>query len=426
MQTVQTGKSNWRNVLRGNVLGMGLVSLFTDFSSEMINPLLPVFIAGLAGGGSGGLGRAALYVGLMEGVAETIAALLKLVSGRLSDRLGRRKLLVLAGYGFSSVARPAMALAGGVGHVLALKALDRVGKGVRTAPRDALIGDSVSADVRGLAFSFHRAMDHTGAVLGPLVAFALLAGMGGGLLWQGAAAATGPTEMEALRRLFALAVVPGALALLALLLLVRDVAPRAAGAPAAGSAKPVAAVEPLPRPLYGTVAAVTLFALGNSSDLFIVLLARERFDASLAHLIGLWVLLHLAKIAFSIPGGILSDRLGRRRVILWGWAVYAVVYLGFAFAAGPAVFWALLVAYGFYYGMTEGVEKALIADLAPAGRRATAFGLYHGAVGLAMLPASAIFGLVWKTLGAGAAFGVGAIFAALAAVVLMLVLPRGR
>lgn len=421
--SAKTAQRPWRQAFSGNVLGMGLVSLFTDFSSEMMNPLLPVFIAGLAGGGSAGLGRAALYVGLMEGIAETVAAVLKLFSGRLSDRLGRRKVLVLLGYGLSSVARPAMALAGNVGQVLALKGCDRVGKGVRTAPRDALIGDAVPAEVRGLAFSVHRAMDHTGAVLGPLAALALLAGTGGGLLWSRAGGGAGQAELDALRRLFAIAVVPGALAMLALVLFVREIRPQHV---AGGAAPGDTGGARLPGRFYGVVAAVTLFALGNSSDLFIVLLARERFDASLAEVIGLWVGLHLAKILFSLPGGVLSDRLGRRRVILWGWAVYAVVYLGFALTPGRGVFWLLVLAYGFYYGMTEGAEKALIADLAPSGMRATAFGLYHGAVGLAMLPASALFGVVWRMAGPGAAFGLGAALAGAAAVALLLALPGGR
>ena len=427
-------RSSWRRAIRGNVLMMGLVSLFTDFSSEMMNPLLPVFIAGLVGGI-----EAAFYVGLMEGVAETTASILKLLSGRISDKLGKRKALVIAGYGISSVARPLMSLAGlaataaGGLQVVGLKFLDRVGKGIRTSPRDALIGDSVPADVRGLAFSFHRAMDHAGAVLGPIAAIVVLYFLLGSDLWQGQAVAiakreivvqkeaVGPGEMRALRWLFGLALIPGLAAMASLIFKVRETGVGKSGAPGSKAG----AWGLLPRKFYLFVGIVTLFALGNSSDLFIVLLAATMFKMSLLDLLILWIVFHVSKIVFSIPGGVISDKFGRRPVIVAGWLVYALVYLGFAQASQTWQFWALFVIYGFYYGMAEGAEKALVTDFVASEHRGTAFGIYHGAIGIAALPASLLFGLFWAEIGPTVAFSIGAALAGAAAVLLMLLLATG-
>jgi MFS family permease len=406
--------SSWRAALRGNVLAVGIVSFFTDFSSEMIYPLLPAFLTGVAP-----LGSAAVWVGLMEGIAETTASLLKLVSGRVSDALGRRKALVVLGYGLSTVCRPMMALAGAAWHVVGLRFADRVGKGIRTSPRDAIVGDSVDPGYRGLAFSFHRAMDHAGAVLGPVVAMAILSGFLGRAIWGGGASVA-PAEMRALRWLFAIALLPGLLAMGSLVLWVREVAPARADA-----ARRAVGWRDLPPRLHGFVAVVTVFALGNSSDLFLLLYGQTRFGLGIGAAMALWVALHLSKIAFSFPGGILSDRLGRRGVIVAGWVAYALVYLGMARATTSGQYCALFVAYGFYYGMTEGAEKALVADFVPSELRGTAYGLYHGAVGLAAFPASAMFGWIWKGAGAPAAFGFGAALAGLAAL-LMLFVPRGE
>jgi MFS family permease len=421
--------------LRGNVLLMGIVSFFTDASSEMIYPLLPVFFTGLVP-----VGLAAVYLGIMEGVAETVASLLKIVSGRLSDAVGRRKAPAVLGYGISTVARPAMALASAGWHPVLLRLLDRIGKGVRSAPRDALLSDSVGPDARGLAFSFHRAMDHAGAVLGPALAAAILfALLGQGILWGGTVAegqaggAASTREMEALRWVFAVALVPGLVALLVLALGVREIAPKRARAERTDGAKDERKVhqQRLPRHFYIYLASVTVFALGNSSDLFLVLLAKTSFDLGLFEVLGLWVALHVSKIAFSFPGGIISDRmlrahrLGRRGVIIAGWAIYAVVYLAMAFEPGPAAFWALIALYGAYYGLTEGAEKALVADLVESDRRGRAYGLYHGAVGLAALPASLLFGVFWAALGPQVAFGIGAALAAVAAGILAAV-PAAR
>ncbi len=406
--------SSWRAALRGNVLAVGIVSFFTDFSSEMIYPLLPAYLTGLVP-----VGTASVWVGLMEGIAETTASLLKLVSGRVSDALGRRKALVVAGYGLSTISRPLMAAAGAAWHVVGLRFADRVGKGIRTSPRDAIVGDSVAPEYRGLAFSFHRAMDHAGAILGPLVASAVLWGFLGRAMWgEGITVAAG--ELHALRWLFAVALLPGLVAMGWLVAGLREVAP--SSGPATGSA---GGWRGLPPRLYGFVAVVTLFALGNSSDLFLLLYGQVRFGLGMGAALALWMGLHVSKIAFSLPGGVVSDRFGRRRVIVAGWGVYALVYLGMARAASAWQFCALLVAYGAYYGLTEGAEKALVADYVPSERRGTAYGLYHGAIGVAALPASAVFGWIWRSAGPATAFAVGAALAGLAAV-LMPFVPRGR
>jgi len=410
----------WRAAVRGNVLMMGLVSLFSDFSSEMIYPLLPVFFTGLMP-----LGAVAVYVGLMEGLAETTASLLKVFSGRISDALGRRKSLAVIGYGISSACRPLMALATAGWHLIFLRFADRVGKGVRTSPRDALISDSVGPEVRGLAFSFHRAMDHAGAILGPIAALGILYGFLGYGLWKGSTEQASAEEMHALRWLFAVALIPGLAAMLALVVKVREIRPKPAQ-PRAGDAPKAGVLRQLPGRFYAFVGIVTLFALGNSSDLFLVFYGQTKFGFDLLQLIGLWVALHVSKMIFSFPGGLLSDKLGRRPVIVAGWAIYALAYLGFAFAAEPWHFWALIGLYGVYYGMTEGAEKALVADFISSEHRGTAYGFYHGAIGLAALPASLMFGVFWSVIGPRAAFGIGAGLAGLAALLLVVLLSTRR
>jgi len=420
-----SGRRTWSAAIRGNVLMMGLVSFFTDVASEMMNPLLPIFIAGLVGGT-----KAALWVGLTEGIAETTASLLKIFSGRISDKLGKRKLLVVVGYTLSSLVRPAMAMVGAVWQVTLLKFGDRIGKGVRTSPRDALISDSIGAEYRGLAFGFHRAMDHAGAILGPLVAIVLLYFFLDYGAWADQTANTNEVcavEMNSLRWLFAIALIPGLAAMYTLVFKVREIPP------ARGDAEPTNASvwKQLPKRFYAFVGIVTLFALGNSSDMFLLLYAWNRFGLTLVHVIFLWIVLHISKVACSVPGGILSDKLGRRPVIVAGWVVYALVYLGMATFGGRNLgwFWVLFIIYGIYHGLTEGVEKALVADFIPSRYRGTAFGIYHGAIGITALPASSLFGVVWYALnqvrpelGPRVAFGVGALLAALAALLLMVLL----
>lgn len=410
---VSAGGSLRATLLRGNVLWVSLVSLWTDLASEMMNPLLPIFVAGLVP-----VGAAPIVLGAMEGLAEATASVVKLVSGRLSDRLGKRKPLVLWGYGLSSLARPAMALAMAGWQVIGLKFVDRIGKGLRTSPRDALLADAAPPGQRARVFSFHRAMDHTGAVLGPMVALGLLYLLLGRAVWRGDAAVG--DEMDALRVVFALGLVPGLAAVLTLALGVREQAPAAVVRTEARAEGPA---EGLPPRFYGFVAAATTFALGNSSDLFLLLFARERFGLGALELVLLWSGLHVAKVIFSMPGGALADRVGRRPAILGGWGLYALCYLGFAWAQTLAQFAGLLAVYGLYYGLTEGALKAMVTDFTAPHQRAGAFGVYHAAVGLAALPASLLFGVFWAELGARAAFTIGAALAGAAALLLALVRP---
>lgn len=385
-----------RRGLSRNVVILGIVSFLNDASSEMIYPLLPVFLTSVLGAGPA-------VLGVIEGIAESTASFLKLYSGYLSDRVRRRKTWVVAGYAISNIIRPLIAVAGSWLQVLALRFADRVGKGLRTSPRDALIADSTPAESRGSAYGFHRAMDHAGAVAGPLIAAGLL------LVFPGR-----------ISLVFLLSFVPG---LLAVAVVVAGLRERAAAAPAARGTgfNARSAWSEMPGRFRTYLLIVVLFTLGNSTDAFLLLRAQE-LGVPMALLPVLWVALHAVKMAVSVPGGRLSDRIGRQRVITAGWIVYALVYIGFALAGEHWHAWALFVVYGTYFGLTEGVEKALVADLAPAHLRGSAFGLYHLAVGLAALPASVLFGLIWQQAGAGVAFGFGA-FLAIAAAVLLMTLP---
>ncbi len=356
----------------------------------MIYPLLPAFVTITLGAGPA-------FLGLVEGVAESAASLLKLGSGWLSDRLGRRKPLVVAGYALSSFARQLCAFAAAPWHVLAIRLADRVGKGVRGAPRDALIAAASDERGRGRAYGFQRAMDHAGAAIGPLLASAALL-MG-----------------AELRLVFGLALLPALLSLLALVFGVRE--QRLPPAPSAPQA-PVGAA--LPRYLV----VLGLFTLGNSSDAFLILRAQD-LGVPLTLVPLVWMLHNLVKAATSTPLGALSDRIGRRITIAMGFGVYALAYLGFAVAQGPLAAVGLFGLYGLFHALTEGPERALVASLAPAQARGRAFGLYHAVTGALLLPASLLTGVLWQAYGAGFALGLGAGLAALSAA-LLLVLVRER
>ena len=377
-----------------NVIALGVVSFFTDVSSEIIYPLLPIFLSQVLGASAGA-------VGLIEGAAESTAALLKLASGWWSDRVRHRKPLVVAGYALATLARPLVAIAQSVGQVVAIRVSDRVGKGIRTSPRDALIADSVDPTIRGRAFGFHRASDHAGAVVGPLLAFALLK-------WEGIS----------LRPLFLIAAIPGVIALVVLIVAVRDV-PRAT--PSSEAAVPDL-TTPLSRRFWAYLVVLLVFTLGNSTDAFLILRASQ-LGVTPALIPILWAMLHVIKSASSTPGGALSDRVGRKPPIVAGWAIYAAVYLLFGLATETWHAWALFAVYGVYFGLTEGVEKALVADLVPPTRRGAAFGWYNLAIGLAALPASLIFGALWDAQGPRTAFAFGAAAAAAATVGLLVVVP---
>ena len=382
------------------VLALSLVSLLTDASSEIIYPLLPLFLTATLGATAGTLG-------IIEGAAETTASLLKLVSGWWSDRVGRRKPLVVAGYAIASIARPLIAIAQSADQVLAIRVSDRVGKGIRSSPRDALLADSVAPSQRGRAYGLHRAADNFGAVIGPLIAFAMLR-------W---------TSIS-LRHLFMLAAIPAALALIALVFGVRE-EPRARSATAVSDARRPILAGGLPRRFWGYLVVLLLFTLGNSSDAFILLRASQ-LGVSAALLPIIWAMLHVVKSATSTPSGALSDRVGRVPLIVAGWLIFAAVYLAFGRATQTWQAWALFAVYGTYFGLTEGVEKALVADLVPADKRGAGFGWYNLAIGLGALPASVIFGAVWDKWGAAAAFEMGAALSALAAVALLFVVPIRR
>jgi MFS family permease len=384
-----------RPALGRNVKALAAVSFLTDVSSEMIYPLLPVFLTGV-------LGANASFIGAIEGAAETTAALLKLASGWWSDRVHKRKPLVVLGYGIASFMRPLVAIAQSATQVLVIRVADRVGKGIRNAPRDALIAESVDPSIRGRAFGFHRAADNAGGVLGPLIAFAVLT-------WQ----------LASLRTVFWLAAIPGLLSLLVVIVFVREI-PRA-GAPAKNGAPDL--TVPLGGRFWGVLGAILLFTLGNSTDAFLLLRANQLgVPVALAPI--LWAALHVVKTISGVPGGTLSDKVGRRPTLIAGWLLYAAVYFGFARAHVAWQAWALFAVYGIFFGLTEGSERALIADLVSLERRGTAFGWYNLAIGLGALPASLLFGFVWDRAGAATAFAMGATIAVAAAMVMMLVLPR--
>jgi MFS family permease len=375
------------------VKALGTVSFLTDVSSEMIYPLLPLFLAGTLGASAG-------MVGVVEGAAESVSAGLKLASGWWSDRVGRRKPLVVTGYVLASIARPLMAVAQSAAHVLAIRVTDRVGKGVRTAPRDALIADSVDAAIRGRAFGFHRAADHAGAVVGPLIAWGLL--QHGGL---------------SMRAVFALAAIPAALAVITVIVAVRE--PRPAERHARIETPRLTTA--LDRRFWLVLAVLFLFTLGNSTDAFLLLRASE-LGVPAALIPVLWAMLHVVKAGASIPGGALSDRFGRRPLLVAGWLLYAGVYLALGVAGMAWQAWMLFAVYGVYFGLTEGVEKALVADLVPPHRRGAAFGWFNLAIAAGALPSSVLFGVVWDAYGARTAFGMGAAFALTAAIGLQAVL----
>ncbi len=381
------------------VVSLGVVSLLTDASSEMIYPLLPLFVVGLGGGPQ--------TLGLIEGIAESTSSLLKLVAGKVSDRSGRRKPLVLLGYGLSSAARPLMGLAAVPLHVLGIRFADRVGKGLRTSPRDAIIGQVADPAARGRAFGFHRAMDHLGAVIGPLLAALAFFLLG-----------ADESDTGAMRTVFLLAAIPALAAVVTLAIAVPDV-----------RVPPTARLKPersrLSRRLRLYLAAVFVLNLALSTDAFLLLRATDLGVAAAAVPL-LWSAHHVVKVLAGTPGGALSDRIGRLPAMNLGYAVYVLVYAGFAFAGAAWHAWGLMLLYGVYFGLTEGTEKALVNDLAAAGELGGAFGAYHLMAGLAALPASLIFGVLWDRGGPQLAFLTGAAVAAVGVVLLNLVLRRSR
>jgi MFS family permease len=376
--------------LNRNVFFAGLVSFFMDVSSEMIYPLVPLFLASV-------LGANKSLIGLIEGVAESVASLLKVFSGWSSDRLGRRKYLMAVGYGVSTLSRPIMGLASAWQHVLGARIVDRLGKGIRTAPRDAIIAESTETRQLARAFSFHRSMDTMGAVVGPLLALLLLGFF-----------------RSDYRKVFWISIVPAVLAVLVIFLFIRETD------------------RPLPSRLFRPrmtlkhfdwkvkffIGIATLFALGNSSDVFLILRAGQ-IGIRPAMIPAVYLLFNLVYSLSGVPFGMAADRYGRKRLILIGFVLFALVYAGFARAESVAAVWVLFAVYGLFMGLTEGIQKAFLATIIPADFKATAFGVYATVVGLAMFPASLIGGWLWDRFSPAATFYFGASTAGLSALLFL-------
>lgn len=385
------------------------MSFFTDVSTEMIYPLLPVFLASV-------LGANASFIGAIEGTAETTASLLKLLSGWWSDKVSSRKPFVVAGYLIASIVRPFTAATHSARQVLAIRVTDRIGKGIRTSARDALLADSAAPEARGRAFGFHAAADNAGAVVGPLVAFFILRLHGVGAL--DTSRHLSPAHEHAMRNVFWLSAIPAAIAMVILIVVVRDIPRHGDG----GSVKAGDASSRLGGRFWTYLVVVLLFTLGNSTDAFLLLRANQLgVPVALAPI--LWSLLNFVKSATGTYGGQLSDTIGRKPLIVGGWLLYAAVYFAFGWAGAPWQAWALFAVYGIFYGMTEGTEKALVADIVPTVRRGAAFGWYNLAIGLGALPASLIFGWIWDRFGSPNAFVFGASLALIAAILMAVVAP---
>jgi MFS family permease len=425
------------------VIMLGIVSLFTDAATEMIYPLVPVYVAALGSG--------AILLGVIEGVAETTASMLKLISGIISDKIGKRRILVLIGYSISSIIRPLTGLVSSAWEIVFIRMFDRVGKGIRTAPRDALIASSVDKSIRGKAYGFERAMDHIGAVLGPALAIVTLLVLFIGFGMK--------DSLLALRWTFILAVIPGILAVLTIFLFVKETSS------STPIGKPfVFSLSNFDTNFRNYLMVMILFTLGNSSDAFLLFRVEEAIqksgavvsvvnsiaplhtmvsnfgdEAAQSNIINIlflplvWAFFHIIKATFSTPLGALSDRIGRKIVINTGWGIYAFVYISFALLvflpAGLQVIatFCLFAIYALFYAFTEGTEKAFVADLVPEERRGTAFGLFNFSIGLGALPASIIFGFLYSYFdkifpgyGGTIAFGFGGTIAILSMIFLSL------
>ena len=380
---------------------LGWISFFTDTASEMVYPLLPLFLTHVIGAG-------AMSLGVIEGVAEGASSVLKIISGRVSDRTGQPKKLVVAGYGLSSLVRPLMGFVTAWPQVLLLRFTDRLGKGVRSSPRDALLARFAPEKTRGRVYGFHRAMDHAGAVAGPLVATAYLY-----------------FHPEAYRSLFMWTLVPG-LVVIALVLRLPDERTRPQETKDANVPAPaVPGLRSLPSRFYRAMAVITLFSLGNASDAFILLRLND-LGVAVVWIPLLWSALHVVKMTSSVIGGALSDRFGRRAMIALGYLWYAGIYGAFAWFDALPVAIVTFLAYGLYFGLTEGVEKAWVADMAPAGARGTAFGIYNAALGAGGLAASVLFGAIWTRVSPAAAFFTGASLALAASLLLYLAFSNAQ
>jgi MFS family permease len=380
------------------VFALSFVSFLNDTSSDIIYPLLPAFLALT-------LGASPFAIGLIEGFAESVASILKLFSGYLSDKFRRRKLPVFLGYSLAAIVRPLLAFVTSWPQVLVVRMADRVGKGIRGAPRDALLAASVPKEKRGFVFGFNRAADHLGAVVGPVIAFLLLTWLSDD--------PNNPTARE-YQNVFLFASIPVAIGLIIIVAFVHEEPPSETD----GETMPIKfSLGAFDANFKRFLAIVALFTLSNSTDAFLLLRATET-GVSAAVLPLIWMALHFSKVLSSIVFGDLSDKIGRKRLIIAGWLIYAAVYIGFAFAGSAWQIWTLFVVYGMFFGLTEGVEKALVADLVPDEKRGTAYGFYNLAFGITVFPASLLFGLVWTQFGSSKAFVISAAISVAAAILL--------
>ena len=370
-----------------NVWAVSLTSFFMDISSEMVINILPLFLSNV-------LGVKTNIIGIIEGVAETTSSLLKMFSGWFSDKIGGRKWLAVAGYGISAISKPFFYFANTWGWVAGARWGDRLGKGIRTAPRDALVADSIQEEQRGLAFGFHRAADTAGAMLGLMIALLVT-----WLLQREAILLSEKT----FRTIVIISIVPAALAVLALAIGVKETVKKNQ------HQLPKFAFKSLGKPFMTFMIIVAIFDLGNSSDAFLVLRAQER-GLGILGILGMLISFNLIYTLISTPAGALSDKIGRRKIIIIGWLVYAAIYLGFALAKTGVHVWLLYIVYGFYYGMAYGTSKAMVADLVPETLRGTAYGTYNGVLGILDLPASIIAGVLWQGAGSWQGFGASAPF----------------
>lgn len=392
--------------LHSNVFFMGLTSLLNDFSSELIFTLLPLFITNI-------LGASTVIVGFVGGLSGSADALFRIFSGWYSDKIGNRKKFAVGGYALSAIARPFMYVASGWGLVTGIRVGDRMGKGIREAPRDALLADSLASDERGKGFGLQRAMDTAGAVLG-LAAAALII-----YLVQGTAANLG---LPTFRWMVIVGIIPGMLGTLVILFLVREEKKQKAATAAAGVVQKSGGFSTNFK-IYLVV--LGIFTLGNTSDYFVILRAQN-LGNSLILVALILVMFNIIYALASTPAGIISDKIGRRRLIILGWLVYAAVYAGFAIANAPWHVWVLFAAYGIYYALVEGVSRAFVADLVPKERRGTAFGWYYGVLSIALLPASLIAGWMWEAVSPAATFYFGAALSFIAAMGIWLVVKENK
>ena len=362
--------------LGSNILFLGLISMFTDLSTEMVYPVIPIFLKDV-------LRVQPLFIGLIEAIAESTASILKTFSGYMSDRLKKRKMFILTGYSLSALVKPLLVFATQGWHVLMVRFSDRVGKGIRTAPRDALIADSAQNTYWGRTYGFHRAMDTLGAMLGPLAAFVILF-----------------FSHQNYRLLFGLAIIPGVVAILLIIIGVKDIIPQ---------------VKSVFRFSFRTMDVrlkvfliiMVIFTLGNSSDAFLILRARNiGVSATLIPL--LWFTFNVSYFLWAYPAGALSDRIGRRKTILLGFLIFSACYTGFALAHSSIIIWFVFVIYGLYYGFTEGNLRAYVADLTNPEIRATVFGVFHTVIGITLLPANLLMGFLWQEFGFQTALLLGA------------------